>query len=187
VELVVCTRRRLLVVFPIAERTITGVSSGKLRMRSATSLIRSADATEDPPNFITTVNPAAAGGVPPSDTAGAGAGASPLFRVVVAAAPLWQRSTSPLRAQHCPPGLALAAARRGHESLSLASLQAERAAGASGTTAAKRSAAIFSRSLLSSLLFLGGPEKKLEEERRRGMAATEVGQGGRRGGDGGFI
>jgi hypothetical protein len=175
----------LLVVFPIAERTITGVSSGKLRMRSATSLMRSADATEDPPNFITTVNPAAAGGVPPSDTAGAGA--SPLFRVVVAAAPLWQRSTSPLRAQHCPPGLALAAARRGHESLSLASLQAERAAGASGTTAAKRSAAIFSGSLLSSLLFLAGQKKKLEEERSRGMAATEVGQGGRRGGDGGFI
>ena len=104
------TRRRLLVVFPIAERTTTGVSSGKLRMRSATSLIRPADDTDDPPNFITTVNPAAAGGVPPSDTtgagAGAGAGASPFFRVVVAAAPLWQRSTRPLRAQHCPAGLA---------------------------------------------------------------------------------
>lgn len=52
------TRRRLLVVFPMAERTTTGVSSGKLRMRSATSRIRSADASEEPPNFMTTVNPA---------------------------------------------------------------------------------------------------------------------------------
>lgn len=49
------TLRRLLVVLPIAERTTTGFSSGKLRMRSATSFILSAEATEDPPNFITTV------------------------------------------------------------------------------------------------------------------------------------
>lgn len=46
----------MLVVFPMADRTITGLSSGKLHMRSATSLILSAEATEDPPNFITQVN-----------------------------------------------------------------------------------------------------------------------------------
>ena len=50
------TIRSLLVVFPMAESTITGRSSGKLRRRSATSRIRSADATDDPPNFITTVS-----------------------------------------------------------------------------------------------------------------------------------
>jgi hypothetical protein len=46
-------RRRLLVVFPMAERTTTGISPRKLRMRSATSCIRSADASDEPPNFMT--------------------------------------------------------------------------------------------------------------------------------------
>lgn len=35
---------------------MTGLSSGKLRIKSATSRIRSADATDDPPNFITQVS-----------------------------------------------------------------------------------------------------------------------------------
>ena len=44
----------LLVVFTIAESTTIGRSSGNLRMR--TSRIRSVEATDDPPNFITTVS-----------------------------------------------------------------------------------------------------------------------------------
>jgi hypothetical protein len=118
---------RLLVVFPMAARTTTGVSSGKLMMRSATSLIRSADATEDPPNFITTVNPATAAVVDPPDTAGVAP--SPLFIVVVAAALLSQQTTSLfgfLCTQLFPPGLAAA----DRETESLMSLLAERAAAA---------------------------------------------------------
>lgn len=49
------TNKSLFVVFPMAERTIIGLSSGKLSIRLATSLILSAEATEDPPNFITQV------------------------------------------------------------------------------------------------------------------------------------
>ena len=52
----ICTSKSLLVVFPIAERTMTGLSLGKLRIRSATSLILSADATDEPPNFMAIVN-----------------------------------------------------------------------------------------------------------------------------------
>lgn len=44
----------------MADKTTTGLSSRNLRMRSATSLIRSADATNLPPNFMMTVNPTAA-------------------------------------------------------------------------------------------------------------------------------
>ncbi|KAH0460940.1 hypothetical protein IEQ34_008515 [Dendrobium chrysotoxum] len=43
----------------MAERTITGLSSGKVRISSATSRILSAVATEDPPNFITILSPEA--------------------------------------------------------------------------------------------------------------------------------
>lgn len=50
------TIKSLLVVFAIADSTTTGFSSGKLSMRLATSFILSADATDEPPNFITQVN-----------------------------------------------------------------------------------------------------------------------------------
>lgn len=50
------TIKSMLVVFPMAERTMTGLSSGKLSIRSATSFILSAFATDDPPNFITQVS-----------------------------------------------------------------------------------------------------------------------------------
>jgi hypothetical protein len=46
---------KLFVDFPIALKTKTGISSGNDRTMLATSLIRSASATEEPPNFITTV------------------------------------------------------------------------------------------------------------------------------------
>lgn len=41
--------------FPIADSTTQGSSSGKLHTMAATSLIRSAFATDDPPNFMTTL------------------------------------------------------------------------------------------------------------------------------------
>lgn len=41
--------------FPIADSTTQGSSSGKLHTMAATSLIRSASATDEPPNFMTTV------------------------------------------------------------------------------------------------------------------------------------
>jgi len=50
------TNKSLFVVFPIADKTITGLSFGKLSMSSATSLILSALATDEPPNFMTHVN-----------------------------------------------------------------------------------------------------------------------------------
>lgn len=53
------TSRRLFVVLAMADRTITGRSSGKLRMRPAISFILSEEATDDPPNFITTLSCAA--------------------------------------------------------------------------------------------------------------------------------
>jgi hypothetical protein len=133
------TRRRLLVVFPMAERTTTGVSSGKLRMRPATSRIRSADASDEPPNFMTTVNPAWAFLAP-----AAAAGASSVLRTGGAVDPVWQRTARPLlRLQHCGPGFALAGAGR----RSLPSLEA--ATGASRdrdslATPGKRSAAAIS-------------------------------------------
>ena len=108
-------------VFPMAERTMTGVSSGKLRMRSATSLIRSADASEEPPNFMTTVKPVR------GLCANAAAVASSLLRR--AAAAVWQRTTSRLRLQHCAGGLAQQART---ESCSLPSLAAARMASAAG-------------------------------------------------------
>lgn len=119
-------------VFPMAERTTTGVSSGKLRMRSATSRIRSADASEEPPNFMTTVNPAWA--FLPAAAAGAAASASSVLRTAAAVAPVWQRTARPvLRLQHCGPGLALAEA----ECRSLPSLEA--ATGASRDTDSRAS------------------------------------------------
>lgn len=53
---------RLLAVFPMAERRTTGLSLSlvRLRTRSATLAIRLADASDDPSNFITVVNPVAA-------------------------------------------------------------------------------------------------------------------------------
>jgi len=49
------TSKSLFVVFPIAERTTIGLSSGKVNIREATSFILSAEATEEPPNFMTHV------------------------------------------------------------------------------------------------------------------------------------
>jgi len=49
------TLRRLLVVLPIADNTMIGLSSGKLKINCATSRILRADATDDPPNFMTVV------------------------------------------------------------------------------------------------------------------------------------
>ena len=46
--------RRLLVDLPMAESTSTGMCSGKERTMLATSRMRSASATDEPPNFITT-------------------------------------------------------------------------------------------------------------------------------------
>lgn len=40
---------------PMAERTTQGYWSGKLQMMEATSIMRSALATDEPPNFMTTV------------------------------------------------------------------------------------------------------------------------------------
>ena len=45
---------KLFVDFPIADKTNIGISSGKLKTMLATSLILSALATDEPPNFITT-------------------------------------------------------------------------------------------------------------------------------------
>ena len=65
-----------------------GASSGKLRMRSATSRIRAADDSDDPPNFITTVNPA---------TVPAPSAASPFSRVAaVAVCRCWHYSEEPV-------------------------------------------------------------------------------------------
>jgi hypothetical protein len=90
------TRRRLLVVFPMAERTTTGVSYGKLRMRSATSRIRSADASDEPPNFMTTVNP------PRHSLPRRSRGASSVLRKGAAVDLVWQHTARPLlRLQHC--------------------------------------------------------------------------------------
>lgn len=131
------TRRRLLVVFPMAERTTTGVSSGKLSMRSATSRIRSADATDDPPNFMATVNPVA------EDATAATDAASSLLRTT-AAAPLWHRATNPLLLEHLPPGLAAAAHAR-YCCSPLPTLGGAAAAGESrATAAANRSATAMS-------------------------------------------
>jgi hypothetical protein len=44
-----------MLTLPIAESTTQGYWSGKLQMMLATSLMRSADARDEPPNFITTV------------------------------------------------------------------------------------------------------------------------------------
>lgn len=49
------TSKSLFVVFPMAERTTIGLSSGKLNIRVATSFILLAEATEEPPNFMTHV------------------------------------------------------------------------------------------------------------------------------------
>jgi len=101
-------RRRLLVVFPMAERTATGISSRKLRMRPATSRIRSADASDEPPNFMTKVNPAWAFLAP-----AAAAGGSSVLRKGAAVDPVWQRTARPLlRLKHCGPGFTLAGAGR---------------------------------------------------------------------------
>ena len=43
------------VTFPIADRTTQGKCSGNVQMMSNTSRILSAVATDEPPNFITTV------------------------------------------------------------------------------------------------------------------------------------
>jgi hypothetical protein len=104
------------VVFPMAERTTTGVSSRKLRMRPATSRIRSADASDEPPNFMTKVNPAWAFLAPD-----AAAGASSILRKGAAVDPVWQRTARPLlRLKHYGPGFVLA----GAGSRSLPSLEA---------------------------------------------------------------
>jgi hypothetical protein len=80
------------VVFPIAESTTTGCSSGKLRMRSATSRIRSAEATDDPPNFITTVS---SGAAPPSPllSCATDTGAS-FFSATAAPTARWHRTAA---------------------------------------------------------------------------------------------
>lgn len=92
--------RSLLVVFPIAESTTTGRSSGKLRMRSATSCIRSAEATDDPPNFITTVSSGSAPLEPSPSCAS-------FFSTMVAPAARWHRTAAAaLLVQHGAAGTA---------------------------------------------------------------------------------
>jgi len=88
--------RSLLVVFPIAESTTTGRSSGKLRMRSATSRIRSAEATDDPPNFITTVS---SGAAPPPSLLSCAASTTEASFLSTMAAPTarWHRTAAFLR------------------------------------------------------------------------------------------
>jgi len=45
-----------LLTLPMADRTTTGNRSGKLQMMSATSFIRSASRTDEPPNLYTTLS-----------------------------------------------------------------------------------------------------------------------------------
>jgi hypothetical protein len=67
------------------------VLSRKLRMRPTTSHIRSADASDELPNFMTKVNPARAFLAP-----AAAAGASSVLTKGAAVDPVWQRTARPL-------------------------------------------------------------------------------------------
>lgn len=160
-------------VFPMAERTTTGVSSGKLSMRSATSRIRSADATDDPPNFMATVNPVA------EEAAAAATDAASSLLRTTAAAPLWHRTTNPLLLEHLPPGLAAAAHAR--YCCSLPTLGGAAAAGESRATAANRSATAMSAPTEASRSLLSSPLPRIEAEvaaRRRGWLEVGVGRRG---------
>ncbi|AQK43027.1 hypothetical protein Zm00014a_041030 [Zea mays] len=77
-------------------------------MRPATSRIRSTEASDEPSNFMTMVNPAWAFLAPD-----AAAGASSVLRKGAAVDPVWQRIARPLlHLQHCGPEFALARAER---------------------------------------------------------------------------
>lgn len=144
----------------MAERTMTGRSSGKLTMRSATSLICSADASDDPPNFITTVSPVAA----------AGCAAQHFFETASGTgAAAWHRTTDPLYAV-LPrnPGLEEAAAERKESPTGDADGPA--AAAAAATKGNRNDAAISSTT---------HPFRRGSEEGGRGGAAATTASKGR--------
>ena len=65
---------RLLVVLPMALSTSTGISSWNVSTMDATSRMRSASATDEPPNFITTLYASRASPGWPASAAGASSG-----------------------------------------------------------------------------------------------------------------